>query len=186
MNFSAGNSTAMLVKTSSRAITTIATSLKKTTHSDLVRSPLSLLRKTRAAAARHTKSTPASASDCMSLAVMTCRSSVIADLLTPENHPPREHEEDPPEEDKRECERARRGAREGLRVTRARRALSLIPPPRRGLSVEVVRDDARAVVEPPEQEVQSRPVPVAAEDEGQERGRYRHYPPAPTEGRAQP
>src|SRR5215207_3426560 len=165
MNFSAGNSTAMLVKTSSRAMTTIATSLKKTRHSRAVRSPRSLRRKTKANAASATTSAVASASDCKSLEVITCSSSVIVSTSTLEYHPRREHEEDPAERDERERERDGCRAPERLRVTGARLALSLQPTLRSALPVKVVNDQPRAVVEPPQKEVERRPVPVAAEEE---------------------
>lgn len=67
----------MLVKTSSSAMTTIATSLKKTRHSLAVKSPRSLRRKTKADAARPTNNTAASASDCKSLEVITCNANVV-------------------------------------------------------------------------------------------------------------
>src|SRR5919107_104594 len=146
MNFSAGNSTAMLVKTSSSAMTTIATSLKKTRHSLAVRSPRSLRRKTSAAAAAQTNSPAASASDCKSLEVITCSSNAIALTSTPEEHPGREDEEDPAERDEAERERDRGGAAERPGVREGRLALPLQTPPRRALPVEVVDDHPGAVV----------------------------------------
>src|SRR5215212_4264763 len=163
MNFSAGNSTAMPVKTSSKAMTTIATSLKKTRHSRAVRSPASLRRKTKAAAASATNIAAASASDCKSLEVITCNANVVTLISSAglrrsalKNHPRGEYEEDPAERDERERERDGRRAPERLRVAEERPALSLQAAPRRALPVQVVNDQPRAVVQPPQEEVERR------------------------------
>src|SRR4051794_34415368 len=100
----------MLVKTSSSAMTTIATSLKKTRHSLAVSSPRSLRRKTSANVTSPTNSAAASASDCKSLEVITCSSNVIALTSALEQHPRRQYEEDPPERYERERERDGRRA----------------------------------------------------------------------------
>src|SRR5215213_2091856 len=185
MNFSAGNSTAMLVKTSSKAMTTIATSLKKTRHSRAFRSPRSLRRKTKADAARLKNSAAASASDCKSLEVITCSSGVIGSTSTLKNHPRGQHEENPAERDERERERDGRRAAQKLGVTEAGPALSLQPPLRRALPVQVVDDQPRAVVEPPQEEVERRRVPVAAEEKRREVRRNQHRAPAPAESGVQ-